>query len=306
MLIVLFMCVFENIGPEHGWFLRTKAKEVADIMNEVIANSIEQVRPRHPVSALLAKATTLVTSGSTDLVEHRPCHNFLRRLAESGRPLKDLTATVLGLAVGSSVNYAQQCAQIVDFYLDDTRAAERADIVRLVQTPEHDERANRRLIGYIKEAQRLAPQFCGLYRVCRATKPVTVRQGSGKPDVVIRPGQKVFGSYYNAQTNEQDFPDPFRVIPDRRREGNRNDYAVQGIGFHGCPGVQFAERTLLSVIRVIFSLKNLRRAPGIQGRLASFMDNQEGTPMRLFLDPTGAMTPWAGQLMVVYDDEELS
>jgi hypothetical protein len=81
------------------------------------------------------------------------------------------------------------------------------------------------------------------------------------------------------------------------------DYAVQGIGFHGCPGVQFAERTLLSVIRVIFSLKNLRRAPGVQGKLASFMDNQEGTPMRLFLDPTGAMTPWPGQLMVAYDEE---
>lgn len=297
--MVLFMCVFEDLEPEHGWFLRTKAKEMAETMNSVIANSIEQVRPRHPVSTFFAKATTYVIGGSSDLVGNRPCHGFLRRLAESGRPLNDLTATVLGLATGTSVNYAQACAQIVDFYLDDARAAERADIIQLVHTPENDDVANERIIGYIKEAQRLAPQFPGLYRVCEATAPVTIQQGSGKEAVVIQPGQKVYASYYNAQTNPHDFPDPFTVNPER----NRDKYAVQGIGFHGCPGVKFAERTLLAVIRVIFSLKNLRRAPGPQGKLASFVDAQEGTRMRLFLDDTGAMTPWPGQLMVVYDEE---
>jgi hypothetical protein len=207
MLMVLFMCVFEDVAPEHGWFLRTKAKEVADIINDVIANSIEQVRPQHPVVALLAKATTLVTSGSMDLVDHRPRHGFLRRPAETNRPLKDLTATVLGLTVGSSVNYAQQSAQIVDFYLDDARAKERAEIVKLVRTTaEGNEEANQRLIGYIKEAQRLAPQFPGLYRVCHSDRPVTIQQGSGKPDVVIQPGQKVYGSYHKAQTNVSILP----------------------------------------------------------------------------------------------------
>ena len=40
--------------------------------------------------------------------------------------MRDLCATVVGLSSGSSVNYAQAVAQIVDFYLDDARAEERA------------------------------------------------------------------------------------------------------------------------------------------------------------------------------------
>ena len=86
--------------------------------------------------------------------------------------------------------------------------------------------------------------------------------------------------------------------PNRPRES----YAVQGIGFHACPGVDFTEQTLLAVMRVIFSLKNLRRAEGRQGQLASFKDTQQGTSIRMYTDDKGAMTPWPGQLMVVYDD----
>jgi len=298
MFMILFMCVFENVQPEHGWFLRSKAKTVSDIMVRIIENSLEQVQPRHPFVSFFAKASTLITSGSGDLVDNRPCHDFLRRLVASGRPLRDLSATVIGLAVGSSVNYAQSAAQVVDFYLDDARSVERAEIVRLVKSPENDEQANDLLIGYIKEAQRLAPQFAGLLRECKAHQPVQIEQGSGKEAVVIQPGQTVFASYYNAHTNPHDFPEPFQVNPNRPRDS----YAVQGIGFHACPGVNFTERTLLAMMREIFSLKNLRRAQGAKGQLASFNDNQEGTPMRLFIDDRGAMTPWPGQLMVVYDE----
>lgn len=37
----------------------------------------------------------------------KACYPFLSELAETGRPLNELVATVVGLAVGSSVNYAQ-------------------------------------------------------------------------------------------------------------------------------------------------------------------------------------------------------
>jgi linoleate 10R-lipoxygenase len=37
----------------------------------------------------------------------KPCYPFLSKLAAAGRPLNALVATVVGLAVGSSVNYAQ-------------------------------------------------------------------------------------------------------------------------------------------------------------------------------------------------------
>jgi hypothetical protein len=37
----------------------------------------------------------------------KPWYPFLSRLAETGRPVNELVATVVGTAVGSSVNYAQ-------------------------------------------------------------------------------------------------------------------------------------------------------------------------------------------------------
>jgi hypothetical protein len=95
-----------------------------------------------------------------------------------------------------------------------------------------------------------------------------------------------------------DFPNPLSVDPRRPR----NNYAVQGIGFHGCPGVSYAEKTLVEVIRVIFSLKNLRRAQGPAGTLSGYGDNQFGTKAKLFLDDTGKISAWPGCLMVTWDD----
>ena len=97
---------------------------------------------------------------------------------------------------------------------------------------------------------------------------------------------------------EIDFPDPLTVDPERPRA----NYAVQGIGFHGCPGVAYAEKTLVEQIRVIFSLKNLRRASGQQGTLSSFAQPQFGTKGKLYLDDTGNVSAWPGGLMVTWDD----
>ena len=41
------------------------------------------------------------------VIDNKPCYPFLRRLAETGRPINEIVAMVVGLAVGSSVNYAQ-------------------------------------------------------------------------------------------------------------------------------------------------------------------------------------------------------
>lgn len=37
----------------------------------------------------------------------KPYYPFLSRLASTGRPANELVATVVGLAIGSSVNYCQ-------------------------------------------------------------------------------------------------------------------------------------------------------------------------------------------------------
>ena len=63
----------------------------------------------------------------------------MRRLAEAKRPTSEVVAEVVGLAVGSSVNYAQSLAQVVDFYLD----AARAKVVELGPTVMYTAQLNR-------------------------------------------------------------------------------------------------------------------------------------------------------------------
>lgn len=44
----------------------------------------------------------------------KPYYPFLSKLSETGRPLNALVATVVGLAIGSSVNYAQGMLLSID------------------------------------------------------------------------------------------------------------------------------------------------------------------------------------------------
>lgn len=63
------------------------------------------INPTHlqnPVVGLFNAVSNMFFSAN-----EKPCYPFLRNLAAGGRPVRELVANVMGLAVGSSVNYAQ-------------------------------------------------------------------------------------------------------------------------------------------------------------------------------------------------------
>lgn len=97
----------------------------------------------------------------------KPYYPFLSKLSDTGRPVNELVANVISLAVGSSVNYAQggswiywvwffilirplAAVNVIDFYLDDERAPERAKIINLVKAG--DNKSTELLRGYVREA----------------------------------------------------------------------------------------------------------------------------------------------------------
>ena len=100
-------------------------------------------------------------------------YHFLKSLGDTGRPTDELLGNILGLAVGASANYAQAAVHVVDFYLDDARAKERAEIVKLVDVG--DEKSTELLRGYVREAMRMFLQvlflivtsfsFWGIFRL---------------------------------------------------------------------------------------------------------------------------------------------
>ncbi|CAL1708758.1 unnamed protein product [Somion occarium] len=293
MLTILFQCVFINVQPEHGWALRHGAKQVGDIVLQMIEKSLNEASPKtasNPLTNIFNAVSSLIWRP-----EDKQCYSFLRKLADTGRPTKELVAQVIGLAVGSSVNYSHATAQVIDFYLDDERTKERNEIIQLVN--KRDAQSAELLRGYVREAQRLNPQFAGLLRV--AVAPDSIPLGSGKPPVQVQPGDIIFNSFRNAHLNPVDFPNPTTVDPRRKANLYEN---LQGGGFHNCPGVNFAQQTIPEILRVVFSLKNVRRAPGAAGRMAQFMLPQFGTDNKVYLSDTGNISVWPGSLTIVYDE----
>ena len=54
---------------------------------------------------------------------------------------KEVSSTLLRIAVDVALPFAKVIAQVIDFYLDDARAAERAEIVKLANRPSNDAEA---------------------------------------------------------------------------------------------------------------------------------------------------------------------
>jgi len=55
------------------------------------------------------------------------------------------------------------------------------------------------------------------------------------------------------------------------------------------------------VLRSIFSLKNVRRAPGQSGILNRFVQDLHGTPQHMYINAKGTVTPWPATMVLQYD-----
>ena len=95
-----------------------------------------------------------------------------------------------------------------------------------------------------------------------------------------------------------DFPDPLVVNPNRPKSSYAN---LNGTGFHVCPGVSYAEQTIAETVKVVFKLKNVRRAPGNAGQLNGFKLVVNETETNYYQTPTGAVSAWPGSMFLVYD-----
>ncbi|KAF8595652.1 heme peroxidase, partial [Ceratobasidium sp. AG-I] len=276
MLTTLFECVFRNTEPHlvRSWSLRRRARLASDKFTKVIEGNIQQLK------------------AGGDLVKVSPlCKEWLKKLISSGRPTNDLVGIVIGLLVGSSVNYAQGVAHTVDFYLRKDRTTERKHIVELCTG--NDPNSKKLLVGYYREAARLNPQFPALMRI--SAVQTSIDQGSGRPPIAVFPGDPLFCSYTNAHLNPDEFPNPRQVDPSRPKES----YSIHGAGTHSCPGLDFSEGTIPEIMKAVFSLKNLRRASGLRGALTSFKNNVLGTDSKVYVNEQGIISPWPTSLVVV-------
>ncbi|KAG6916402.1 hypothetical protein DXG01_006982 [Tephrocybe rancida] len=279
--------------PETNFALH-EASAVAGIkIAALLAKSIIEVTPASSptiIGKITSTATSLIWSPKNE-----PWFPFLSRLAATGRPIDELVGNIVAVAVGSSVTWAHAATNVIDFYLSDARTKEREHITELVNNTGPD--SDTLLRGYVSEAMRLKPQYNGLWR--KAVVDAIVYQGPGLPPVDIKAGDWIWGSWRNAHLDPLEFPDPTTVNPRRPASAYNN---LNGTGFHVCAGVPFTVITVAEILKIVFALKNVHRAPGSAGILRGYTEIRRETETDIFIQRNGTIGLWPGSLHLTYDD----
>jgi linoleate 10R-lipoxygenase len=92
-----------------------------------------------------------------------------------------------------------------------------------------------------------------------------------------------------------EFPEPTSVNP-RRPQAS---YNLNGIGFHNCPGTTYAQLTIVEIVKAIFSLKNVRRAPGNAGKLKRLTEIINETETDFYIQRNGSVSAWPGSMHIM-------
>ncbi|KAF9466792.1 heme peroxidase [Collybia nuda] len=225
------------------------------------------------------------------IAEQKSSYQFQSQIAASKRPIDELLGCILGLGVGASVNFAQSAVHVVNLYLENGREKERQQIIQLANS--NDARSLELLRGYTREGMRLRPQFTGIWR--DAAVDAEIPQGSGRPPLKVKAGDRIRASFKNAHLDPTEFPNPTTIDPTRPA----SSYNLNGAGFHNCPGTAFASEAITEIVKSIFKLKNLRRAPGNAGKLQGFTEIINQTETDYYIQRDGSVNFWPGSLQIV-------
>ncbi|KDQ09782.1 hypothetical protein BOTBODRAFT_507785 [Botryobasidium botryosum FD-172 SS1] len=287
MAATLYSFVFLSINPEDGWSLQHKAHHFGGILRGYIKENIERLASRTISVKGLRHSVTNWIEGKEDQT-----NGFLQRVADTGRDIEQLSDDVLGLLIICIANYACAMTHIVNFYLDDERTLEREAIISLCRQ-RSDATSDGVLAGFAREALRFDPQAPWILR--QATTDSTIEQGA-TPSLNIRKGDFLFLNVKQAYMDSHAFPNPTVVDPNRRSSAYAaiEDEVQRFIA-------PLWDMTMPQMMRSVFSLKNVRRAPGRSGELNRFTQSVHGVEQRLYLDYNGLVSPWPSSMIIQYD-----
>ncbi|KAL6229356.1 hypothetical protein BDW75DRAFT_235267 [Aspergillus navahoensis] len=251
IMAVIFTAIFFDADPAKSFFLRHKAREAAENLGKLMEMKVKAISSSGLIATVLGSRRA-----NKNPLFHYGVH-MVERLLHSGLDAEQVTwSQILPTAVSMVPNQAQVFTQIIDYYLSDCGRKHLPNINRAAKedTPASDEI----LLRYCMEAIRLNGIF-GSYRESQTS--MTLDDKSGK--VHIKPGDRVFVSFVDANRDPNIFPEPDQVDLTRPMES----YIHYGVGSHSCLGGDASKVALTAMLRVIGRLDNLRPAPGPQGKL---------------------------------------
>ena len=288
LYLLLFMYQSFNILPIHEWRLREASMKHAPLLRGILQAQLSTQRGgyKEMLADYLAKGTAYEARAGAD--------RLYKALAKSDLADGDLIGDCIGMGAPVAGNLTQQASLLVDLYLSPGYEKSKARIVELAHR--EDSAADKELLGFVYEGMRHAGVVPGLPRV--AVQDITIKDGQRGP-VRIKENQTMLIATSRAAMDPLAFPDPETIDPSRPI----SDYTLLGHGLHFCFGARLVAPALVSTLKEIFRLKNLRRAPGKQGHFSTLEHQVAGVNMRLYLDANSRESPIPTSLTLIFDEE---
>ncbi|KAF3905007.1 hypothetical protein AA313_de0203095 [Arthrobotrys entomopaga] len=284
ILSVMFTFVFFDIEPTKSFALHKAGKLVADQLSHLIEANVIAINKTSFMKNLIDN----IYDRNSSL--HDYGIHMIRRLLESGKTAEEITWQMVPTASASVSCQSQVFAQIIDFYLQPENGYHLAEIQRLAHDGSID--SLEKLRHYVLEANRIAGTF-GLYR--KANRGLDIVDN--ETTYHLKRGDVVFVNFITASRDPTVFPDPLEVKLDRPEEA----YIHYGYGQHRCLGRDANLIALTAMLKVFGKLKNLRRAPGIQGTL-KYVPRPGGSKVYLKED-WSSLWPFPTTMKIMFDGE---
>jgi cytochrome P450 len=289
LYLVLFMYQSFNILPYSEWKLRQASMKVAPLLRSILHGHLStQTGGYKEVFADMVEKGTAYEVGPV-------ADRLYKELAKSGLPVGDLVGDCIGMGAPVAGNITQQASLLIDLYLSPGYEKYKARIVELAHRD--DAAADRELLGFVYEGMRHAGVVPGLPRV--AAQDITIRDGQ-RGNIRIKANQTVLIATSRAAMDPTAYPHPELLDPHRPI----SSYTLLGHGLHFCFGARLVAPAIVSTLKEVFRLKNLRRAPGRPGQFSTVTHHLAGVNMRVYLDANSKESPIPTTLTLIYDKED--
>ncbi|KAF8066828.1 heme peroxidase [Lyophyllum atratum] len=277
--------VFLNFDPVNDWHLREDAIATFLKVFAVTQGHFEKMRDHFSIVDTLNELAIESHHG------YQYLHHVSKAFKDKSATIEELSAYVFAAVIPTSAHFSQAITHVVDFYLDEDKQTERADIVKLSASVGHRQESVDKIMAYVREALRINPTVSGVYRTAGQNIPIPGYK-------TVNAQERVFVSLVDANRDSSVFGEDVEVaVYDRpaRQSG------IVGLGEHGLLSSAFFDSTVPTILGTLLGLKNLKRGPNVSGKLAKFTESWHGSQRQLYINTNGDVTPFPDSLFIEFD-----
>jgi len=205
-------------------------------------------------------------------------HELVKHLRDASRSTEQLANTILAIMVGS-VELSLAFTNAANLYLGSGNEEKLFSVATDQKTS---------LNGYALEALRLDPPFQGVYRTASNDQTLS--------GLNLSKDTRVFLDVATAGLDKETFPEPETVNLSRASETY-----LPGNTCYRCLGEPLTVKIVGEVLRAVFGIEKVHRAPGQSGLLKRFKDHARPELRFAYLNQQKRSCPWPTSMVVQFE-----